>query len=448
MSDTWQHYGGVAIRDGARVMISDEPQVTSTQEVPGDRTENKGVTTTEPKPLIGAQLWSNWGTDNALPEKRRLEMLKSTVAPRAIKTRMDVHYGGGIVTFKRELVEGPNGQMSIKKVLTKFDEFEAFTRKNDIVHTQRRIIMDYEWFANAFTQMRTSRDQKLITNYYHQQATHTRLAKMDKQGRIRKCYYSYNWPSPSKSHYREIDMLDPTKQQQSKLFVMQVENPMPGHDYYPLPTWDGVVQSGWLEIAALVPSLKKAVLKNQISLKYHVHIPSNYWPTVYPNWSSMTPEDQLGKKNAFYDSINTFLSDLENTGKSFFSEFLIGPDNKAVEGFKIEVIDNKLKDGQLLPDSFGANTEILWAIGVNPVLIGMVPSGSMGAGSGSNIREAFHTLQALMAFDRAATLAPLRFIRDYNGWDPEMEFGYLDIQTWQTMNQSKEKGKEAIDGTD
>lgn len=443
----WKHYGPVAIRDGAAYMVTDHG-FYSTQEVPGDRTENPGVTTTEPKPLIGATLWSPWGNDNQLPEKRRLEVMKSTVAPRALQTRQDVHFGGGIVTFKRELVEGPNGQMSIKKVLQRFDEYEAFARKNDIIHTMRRVIMDYEWFANAFVQMRTSRDQTKITNFYHQQATHTRLGKMDKQGRIRKCYYSYNFPSPSKAHYKEIDMLDPTKQQQSKLFVMHIENPMPGHDYYPLPTWDGVVQSGWLEIAHLVPFLKKAVLKNQISLKYHVHIPAGYWRSIYPDWENKTPEDKLAKKNEFYDSINKFLTDLENTGKSFFSEFETDLDGKAKAGFKIEVIDNKLKDGQLLPDSFGANTEILWAIGVNPVLIGMVPSGSMGAGSGSNIREAFHTLQALMAADRAATLAPLRFIRDYNEWDPEMEFGYLDIQTWQTLNQSKEKGKEAIDGTD
>ena len=447
MSRGWKHYGGVAIRDGASVMISDE-SFSAQQEVPGDRTANKGVELVEPKTLVGATLWSNWGLDNAMPEKRRLEVMKSTVAPRAIKTRMDVHFGAGIVTYKRELVEGPNGQMSIKKVLQKFDEFEAFARKNDITFTQRRVIMDYEWFANFFVQLRTSRDQSKITNYYHQQATHTRLAKMDRQGRIRKCYFSFNWPSPTKSNYKELPLLDPTVQQQPKLFVMHGENPMPGHDYYPLPTWDGVVQSGWLEIAALVPSLKKAVLKNQISLKYHVHIPSSYWPTIYSNWSSMTPEDQMAKKNEFYDAIDKFLSDIDNTGKSFFSEFLVGIDGKAQEGFKIEVIDNKIKDGQLLPDSFGANTEILWAIGVNPVLIGMVPSGSMGAGSGSNIREAFHTLQALMAADRAATLAPLRFIRDYNGWDPEMEFGYLDIQTWQTLNQSKDKGKEAIDGTD
>jgi len=223
-------------------------------------------------------------------------------------------------------------------------------------------------------------------------------------------------------------------------------DPLPDHDYYAQPYWDGVVQSGWLGIAEIVPQLKKAVLQNQATLKYHVKIPANYWSQVYPDWAALSNEDKKARKEAWYDAFNEFITDYENSGKSFFSETPIGPDGKPLEGFKIEVIDNKLKDGQYLPDSFGANTEILWAIGINPVLIGMVPSGSQGAGSGSNIREAFHTLQALMHYDREATLQPLRFVRDFNKWDPEMEFGYVNIDTWQTLNQNKSKDNQSIDG--
>lgn len=440
----WKHYGGVAVRDGARVIISEVP--TGTTEIPGDRTDNPGSATVKPKRDTISNKWSNWGSNNNLPADRRAKVMQSTVAPRAIKTRMAVHYGGGIYTYKREQIE-VNGELKIVKRITRFDEFEKFARKNNLPFTWKRIIMDYEHFANAFVQMVTSRDRKLITNIFHQQATHTRVSRMDDLGRIKECYLSYNWPQPAENEMRTLPLVNPLEQLQAKKFVMQIEDPMPGYDYYGLATWDGVEQSGWLDIAAIVPKLKLAVLKNQISIKYHVHVPASFWNTLYPNWDSLTPAQQLSNKNSFYDSINLFLTDIDNNGKSFFSEFATTPDGKPIEGFKIEVIDNKLKDGQLLPDSFGANTEILWAIGVNPVLIGMVPSGSMGAGSGSNIREAFHTLQSLMAFDREATLAPLRFIRDYNGWDPEMEFGYLDIQTWQTLNQSKDKGQEAPDGT-
>ena len=43
---------------------------------------------------------------------------------------------------------------------------------------------------------------------------------------------------------------------------------------------------------------------------------------------------------------------------------------KEYPGWKINVIDNKLKDDAYLPDSQAANSEILFAIGVDPSLIG------------------------------------------------------------------------------
>lgn len=432
---SWDHYGTVAIGGGAMAMFS---------EIPGDSTDYQGATTVEKKSEMGSQEYSPWGSDNNFPRSRKKSVMNSTVAPRALKTRMAAHFGGGIVTFQWVMDETTG---LLKRQFKKFEQFEAFKRKNDIISTWRRLIMDYEWFSNCFLQFRLSNDAKAINHVYYQAATKTRLKRMNKQGKITHAFFSHDWPSATKSNWKEIPLFDPEKEVQPKLFVQQIEDPLPDHDYYSQPYWDGVVLSGWLEIAELVPRLKKAVLKNQASLKYHVHIPNTYWKSVYNDWESLSNEEKKAKKNTFYDAFNTFISDLDNTGKSFFSEVITGPDGKVLEGFKIEVIDNKLKDGQYLPDSFGANTEILWAIGINPVLIGMVPSGSQGAGSGSNIREAFHTLQALMHFDREATLAPLRFIRDFNKWDPEMEFGYVNIDTWQTLNQNKSKDNQSIDGT-
>ena len=96
-------------------------------------------------------------------------------------------------------------------------------------------------------------------------------------------------------------------------------------------------------------------------------------------------------------------------------------------GLKITAVDNKLKDGAYLQDTSAGNQEILTAIGVDPSLIGAgIPGGKLGAGSGSDKREAWFILSALMKTNRDTTLEPFEFIQEYNGWDQQLIGGFED----------------------
>ena len=117
-------------------------------------------------------------------------------------------------------------------------------------------------------------------------------------------------------------------------------------------------------------------------------------------------------------------------------------------GWKINVIENKLENSAYLPDSQAANSEILFAIGVDPCLIGAgLPGGKMGAGSGSDKREAYWMLNADMGTDRAVSLSPLYFIRDFNHWDPTIQFDYICVDTSQTQDQHPSKINQKVDKT-
>jgi len=99
-----------------------------------------------------------------------------------------------------------------------------------------------------------------------------------------------------------------------------------------------------------------------------------------------------------------------------------------------------------LPDSQAANSEILFALGVDPCLIGAgIPGGKLGAGSGADKREAFWMLNAEMGVYRQISLEPLYFIRDFNGWDPEIQFDYVTVDTSQTQDQHPTKTEKRID---
>ena len=61
---------------------------------------------------------------------------------------------------------------------------------------------------------------------------------------------------------------------------------------------------------------------------------------------------------------------------------------------------------------------------VNPDGNFSIPGGKLGAGSGSDKREAFTILSALKKHDRETTIEIFEFIQQYNNWDPSIKFGF------------------------
>ena len=74
-----------------------------------------------------------------------------------------------------------------------------------------------------------------------------------------------------------------------------------------------------------------------------------------------------------------------------------------------------------------------------------LPGGNLGAGSGSDKREAFWQLNAEMGIYRQISLEPLYFIRDFNKWSPDIEFDYVTVDTSQTMQDHPTKIDKRID---
>jgi hypothetical protein len=119
------------------------------------------------------------------------------------------------------------------------------------------------------------------------------------------------------------------------------------------------------------------------------------------------------------ETIDQNLTGSGNAGKSIQSMKIWDADSKtSVSAITITPIDNKLKEGIYLPEAEAANSEILFAFGVDPSLIGAgIPGGKLGAGSGSDKSAAFNILQALYKTNQETSLDPINFVRDYNGWD-------------------------------
>jgi len=317
------------------------------------------------------------------------------------------------------------------------------------------LIGSLEIFANGWLEFILNKSKDKINRVYVKDPAYCRVGRMDpnKPIRIPYLYYSAQWeyaPSIDSGTIIRLPMFDPDKYDGKTYKEAQFAYPVVyksfNKSYYHMAVWNGVRQSGWLNIANKVPRLKQAIIKNQMVIKYHIEIPDDYFTSRYPS-PDYSKEEREAQRTKVLQEMNDFLADVENSGKAFVSfSFFNKFKGEYLAGWKINVIDNKLKDDAYLPDSQAANSEILFAIGVDPTLIGCgIPGGSMGAGSGSDKREAFWQLNAEMGIYRQISLEPLYFIRDFNKWPQDIQFDYVAVDTSQTMQDHPSKINKRVD---
>ena len=92
--------------------------------------------------------------------------------------------------------------------------------------------------------------------------------------------------------------------------------------------------------------------------------------------------------------------------------------NKEYQGWKIEAIDNKIKDGIYIEDSNEASSHLLYALSMDPTIIGSQPGSKLGSGSGSDKQVAFNIYIDTVKAHQDLILEPFRWIAEYNGWEP------------------------------
>jgi len=400
---------------------------------------------------ISSQPYSPWGDSNLFPQEVLADLEKNSVALRALDKRKRVHYGRGILAY-RDIIDA-TGKPDREPV--KDPEVVEFFRVNQINKRWIDHIFSLEIFANSWLEFILNKGKDRINKVFIKDPAYCRLAKMDETCRIQNLYYSAQWeytPSVESEVVDTIPMWNPAKFDGNKYidgkFIYPTFYRSFNKSYYHMAIWNSIRANKWMDIANKVPVLKSAIMKNQMTIKYHIVIPDDYFSKRYPS-PDFTTETREAKRAEVLSDMNKFLADAENSGKAFVTfAFYSKVKEDYLSGWQINVIDNKLQDSAYLPDSQAANSEILFAIGVDPSMIGAgLPGGKMGAGSGSDKREAYWMLNADMGPDRQVSLEPLYFVRDFNKWDPEIQFDYLVVDTSQTQNQHPSKINQNVDQT-
>lgn len=396
--------------------------------VPGAKSTVTPERNTDSKP------WSPWGSDNLFPQNLIAKVSENTVAPPALAFKAKAMYGKGV---KPVLVDmNPDGTEKITPVTDPV--ILEFFRVNKIQKLMREIISDFLWFNNAFPEIILNKRRDKIVRMYVNEASECRWAKRNPaNGYIERCYVASTWPSPRVNELKSVPALDPydaldqLASGSAYKYVVPVSTPSPGKSYYQSAMWHGAYSNGWIDIANEIPRFKTAMFKNQMSIKYLIKIPYDYWENLFKQANVTGQDERRALMQTKLQEVNDFLTGTTNSGKAFVSHFGTDPmSKKELPGWSIEALDDKFKDGKWLPDSAAANSEILFSMHVDPSIFGAgMPGGvySGSSGSGSDKRESFLITTALLQPERDAIVEPLNLIRDFNGWDSRIQFRFEDV---------------------
>jgi hypothetical protein len=247
-------------------------------------------------------------------------------------------------------------------------------------------------------------------------------------GKINNCYIATNWPDAklTDNTTKKVAVLDPYYDPASYLqslssgtnFIYPLSIPTPGSNYYQLADWNSIRASGWLDVSRAIPKFKKSVLEKQMTIKYHIEISDQYWVKKFTEWDSLSTEEKAVKKKTEIEQFQSIMAGAEKSGNNLYTTMITDVAmSKEYSLWKINVLDDKLKDGTFLEDGKDASLYKYSAMGIHPALLGTMPNNGLG-GAGSNIREAYilHLMTERAVQD--ILLEPLmNLVNPYNGWD-------------------------------
>jgi len=374
--------------------------------------------------------WAFWGSDNRLPITMADHIENCGVLAAALDTKARIAVGKGIQAFTVEDIDN-DGKENLKWVNDA--EINEWMDENGMYEKLLNFSYDknaYGWRAGSFI-LDTKREK--INRITRKDVYECRLQKKNTDGFIKSLYLCADWNTYSASFNKDqhvqvpalkegFEYADLVSRKGGYEFAFIDRHKRNGRQYYPSAQWYAAQE--WVKLVRSVPSHKNTQFKRQITLQYVVTISSKFWETLYQNWATMEVAKKMEIVNKKYDEIDQWLSGSANAYKSLFCFAYVDPiTGKEVSDIKIEAIDDKVKEGKMLPDSAAGNSEILFALNVNPSLVGAgQPGGPYSNNSGgSNVRESLMVQVMAMEDDRKMNNAMMDIVKRYNKWDKKFD---------------------------
>lgn len=441
-------FGNYALMDGGTILF--ELSAGSKGMTEDVKTSGSGITGT-PKNLKKEIDFFPWGMSNDLPDQLIDKSYKNVTVASNLDFNAKMGCGDTLMLGRRHVTE--NNELKTIPVLRsdpKAKEIFDFIDDNNINLLIQEQVHDQVLLHNGFVEFIFNNDRKKIVRMLHKEATYSRLSVIDeKTGNSEYHGYSAKWgenrqdedliatplldyDAPLYDLKRRMGLIPDSKgkrkdEKQSR-YVMHIAQPSPGRFYYQKAYWWAIFESFWYDFSCAIPEFKYNLLKNQLTLKYHVMINRKFFSELFKSEGITDPEKQNERRLQFYRNMEDFLAGKENAGKNLVSNFEYDM-SKGVEqqDIIIKPIESFIKGGEYIEDSEEATNMISNAMGVHPSLQGASP-GKNKTINGTEARELFIIKQSMMKPMRDLLLQPLYIVKAVNGWDPDIDFFIPNIQ--------------------
>lgn len=384
--------------------------------------------------------YASWGDDNLAPQEFFRKFIKIDAAVGGLDVLTSAHYGTGFKLYMETFSDQSSG--GLKEVsVSDFPEINQFFKRTRWQVFMSEIVYDYEAYNIAFPEFLLSPDKNSIISVKRHQAAHCRIAvPNEKTGVSDTVFINKDWGNYDAKYTAEVPMFSPDvyweelkeycKAKNTDRFVIPVTGILNTEKMYPQVGWHSSFRNMWADVVLSVPEFKKFMFENQINVKYLVYVADDFFSHKYgqSSWLDFDDTTKERLRVELVNKIDEHMSGNQSSGRSLVSPFFRDANGTLIKGIEIVPIDDKIKDGNFLPDAASGNSQILFSMGVDPCLLGAgIPGGKSLSGSGSDKREAYTILCSRMPVRRIRTLEIFDRIRDWNGWDQTLSGNFPNI---------------------
>lgn len=372
-----------------------------------------------------------WGKENNLPQDREFLVTDNNIVGELISTKRGIILGSKLVAFKNTYQEGKE----IKEQVNLPKEVSDWLEETNINMYFRRACKNLLFHSNVFTEIISDKARKKIARIHCKECRHTRKGKMDLTGSVNDFLWSGSWGktrNKEKVKPKRIPAYD-YERLLPKSILHTGDDLLTLDDYYYHPAWWGGKQ--WILLANCIPEFHLANLKHGYNIRYHIQIPKDYFSdksatAQTPNERDVILTKEAEAKKVFLDGMNDFLAGIKNSGRAVFTtydtnlQYVVG---SKYPGIEIEPISADLQDEAMLKLFERSNQANISAQGIHPTLAAIETQGKLS--SGTEIRNAFGMYVAIKTPTiRRILLEPLKIVQKINGWDPDLQFWFKDIE--------------------
>jgi hypothetical protein len=392
-----------------------------------------------------------WGENNDLPDQITKKVGKSVDASSDMLFNILAGYGDGVTPVK--YTYDSNGKKIAIPVVDN-EEINMFFENNNSTIYLLEQLMDMNYFYSTFPEILLNIDEpakRKVVELNNKEASFSRWEEMNpKTGIIENHFYSSKWvdgtpkaedidvtkvlsrKNPILDLKRRIgrepyaDAKGTIKDEGVYRYIIPTFFPTPGRFYYPKPPWYSLIESGWLDLAILIPEFKRAMLNNSMSIKYMVYISSEYFPAIFAEENITDKEKKKARIKKEYDDIGNYLAGAPNAGKAVIGRINHAPDGKEIKLIQIVPIETKTAGGEYIEDSETVSNIIHYGNSIHSSLIGS--HGKAKTINGTEARELFIIKQALLKPFRDILVYPYYLIKAINKWPPDIHFRVPNIE--------------------